>query len=564
MKMVISLLIMLGMFLLVGTKLISGASWSAYVLEVNGTGIDNVNVTAVLTNSNYVNSTLTNINGFFNLTVTDNKKIKLTSSKEDYLTDTTQLLPRITTNEISPFNITLEPELLANVTGKVTNSSGSGIENATISAIQRNSIINSTLTDSNGDYSLVDLLDGTYFIEASAIGYTTQTVRRVVLLPNFTTSLDFSLTPETISPVISNVSATLISSTEGVIIWQTDESANSSVFYGTNTSTILNSSSSTLTTSHLIRLSSLSSNTLYYYNVSSCDFAGNCKVSSQFNFTTSEAVVSAAEGSTGSSGGGGLSVGKTWANTYVESDKDISEKGEITKELKENERIKIRLENEIHYVGIIEILNNSVIISISSEPQQATLKIGDGKRFELTGDDFYDILIRLNGIENNNANITISSIHEAIPSQLFDIRLELESSSILNFSKLVVIVSFENFGTEPTSVKLLFTILNETGGEVYSEDDSLVVETEEVLRKSFEGVDLEKGKYTLILTTLYNVNVVDEFRQEFEIGKVNIWILYFVGVVLGIILVIFYFMRKFRREIKKRIKDIRFKRNLLR
>jgi len=56
---------------------------------------------------------------------------------------------------------------------------------------------------------------------------------------------------------------------------------------------------------------------------------------------------------------------------------------------------------------------------------------------------------------------------------------------------------------------------------------------EEVLRKSFEGLNLAEGKYILVLHTLYNVDVEDEFRQEFEIsgrrigitGKVIDWTL---------------------------------------
>jgi len=168
MKMMIGLLIMLGMFLLVGTKLVSGASWSAHVLEVNGTGIDNVNVTAVAS-GNPVGSSLTNSNGFFSVVIPDSTSVILVSSKSNYITDTSQSLPPISTDNILPFNITLQQVLPGNITGKITNSTGSGIENANVSAIQGSSTVNSTLTDLSGDYLLAYLLDGTYTIEASAI-----------------------------------------------------------------------------------------------------------------------------------------------------------------------------------------------------------------------------------------------------------------------------------------------------------------------------------------------------------------------------------------------------------
>jgi len=309
----------------------------------------------------------------------------------------------------------------------------------------------------------------------------------------------------------------------------------------------------------LVRLSGLSSSTLYFYKVISCDLAGNCDTSALNNFVTS-ALSESTDGGDGVGVGGGGGVGALTTTTKL---------------MGEGARVAINVEEEIHYVEIIEITNTTVTINVSSTPQQAILSIGDEKKFEVTDDDFYDILVRLNGIENNNANLTISNIHEEIPSQLFDIRLELESSSILDFSKLVVIVTFENFGTEPTSVKLLFTILNEKGEEVYSEDDSIVVETEEILRKSFEGVDLEKGKYTLILTTLYNVDVVDEFRQEFGIGKEGGGIVertteffksggvVYSVLVFGIMILIgltVYFIRKHARDIEKSRREIELRR----
>ena len=564
MKMMIGLLIMLGMFLLVGTKLVSGASWSAYIFEENGTGIDNVNVTAVLaSNNDYVNSTLTNTNGFFNLTITNLIPVKLISSKPSYLTDTSQILPPISDDSVLLFNITLEEALPGNITGKITNSSGFDIENANISAIQGSTTIKSALSDSNGDYLLVDLLDGTYTIEASALGYTTQNTTNVVLLPNSTTSLNFSLTLETVPPIISNISATLITSFEAVIIWQTDEIANSIVYYGKANDSVLISGSSTLTISHMVRLSSLSSNILYYYNVSSCDFVGNCNTSKQFNFTTSEAIVESGGGSSGGGGGGGVA-----ALTPT------------TKLLSEGARVTINVEGEIHYLEIIELTNTSIVINISSTPQQATLQIGEEEKFEITDDNYYDILVKLNGIDNNLANLTISYIHEEISKQLFDIIFNLLESSIQDISELTAIISFENFGTEPVRVNFLLTILDEGGKEVYSEDDSIFVESEEILRKSFEDVDIDlpRGKYTLILTTLYNVNIVNEFRKDFEIGREGIGITgraveffegsgkwYLVTIFWAIFLIglVVYLIRKFKRDIKKLIREIEFKRNLM-
>lgn len=101
--------------------------------------------------------------------------------------------------------------------------------------------------------------------------------------------------------------------------------------------------------------------------------------------------------------------------------------------------------------------------------------------------------------------------------QLFDISFELDSSIVLDIKDLVARVTFESFGTEPTEVGLTFIILDEIGSQVYSEKDSLVVETEKIFTKEFENLDLEIGKYTIILNTLYNEDVEDGFWKEFEI-----------------------------------------------
>ena len=109
---------------------------------------------------------------------------------------------------------------------------------------------------------------------------------------------------------------------------------------------------------------------------------------------------------------------------------------------------------------------------------------------------------------------------EGLPEQLFDITFNLEDISISGVGELFGIVTFESFGTVPTLVNLTFIILNEAGNEIYREEGSITVTTEEVLRWNYETLgELPDGKYTAVLNTLYNVDVFDEFRQEFEIKK---------------------------------------------
>lgn len=104
--------------------------------------------------------------------------------------------------------------------------------------------------------------------------------------------------------------------------------------------------------------------------------------------------------------------------------------------------------------------------------------------------------------------------------QLLDISLEIDDSSIGDIQELTSRVLFTNFGKVPIPVDLRFTVKDEAGKDVHSERNYIVVGTEEVLTRKFEGLDLAPGKYTLLLNTLYNIDVADEFMQDFEIVKI--------------------------------------------
>jgi len=85
------------------------------------------------------------------------------------------------------------------------------------------------------------------------------------------TTASVNLIPPTISSVAANVDIGVMT-----ITWQTSEPATSIVHYGTNSSNLnLGVTNLALVTSHLVRLSGLSSGTTYYYAVISSDAAAN-------------------------------------------------------------------------------------------------------------------------------------------------------------------------------------------------------------------------------------------------------------------------------------------------
>jgi len=150
------------------------------------------------------------------------------------------------------------------------------------------------------------------------------------------------------------------------------------------------------------------------------------------------------------------------------------------------------------------------------------------KKFEGIDLDFGKYTIYLRTIYNGDVEDIFSKEFEIRSKisksgkQLFDIKFELDRRTIEKAEDLTARVMFESFGSEPTPVNILFTFLDENGEEVYSEKNNAIVETEKILTKKFSYLNLDKGDYTLVLTTLYNVNVEDEFREKFSIvGEKN-------------------------------------------
>ncbi|MEK6885520.1 MAG: hypothetical protein AABX17_00980 [Nanoarchaeota archaeon] len=113
-------------------------------------------------------------------------------------------------------------------------------------------------------------------------------------------------------------------------------------------------------------------------------------------------------------GGSSSSSTFSWTKTYVQDDKEFSEKNQINRDMPTKSRIKIKLNEETHYVGIISLTSTTAIVNVSSVSQQKTMAVGEEWKVETTGDDYYDLLVKLNNIISSKANITISYVHELV------------------------------------------------------------------------------------------------------------------------------------------------------
>ncbi|MFC2016700.1 DUF4838 domain-containing protein, partial [Chloroflexota bacterium] len=95
---------------------------------------------------------------------------------------------------------------------------------------------------------------------------------------------------DTSPPVISNVQTPIITDTTATITWTTDDLSDSTVNYGLTSALGSVESDPTSVTSHSVGLTGLSSDTTYYYTVTSCNADSYCSSSSPPDtFTTTTA-----------------------------------------------------------------------------------------------------------------------------------------------------------------------------------------------------------------------------------------------------------------------------------
>ena len=114
-----------------------------------------------------------------------------------------------------------------------------------------------------------------------------------------------------------------------------------------------------------------------------------------------------------SSGTSGGTTGTTTWTTHTVTE-SVFEQG-YTKELGANNRIKVQIDAEDHFISVVSISATQATIQISSNPVQVTLAAGEEAKVDVNDDGFYDVYVLLNGITNNKADVTIQKLHEEIP-----------------------------------------------------------------------------------------------------------------------------------------------------
>jgi hypothetical protein len=211
---------------------------------------------------------------------------------------------------------------------------------------------------------------------------------------------------DTVKPVIIDIT-TERSAHSSNILWTTDETANSTINYGTTTSLGTTLDSAAFSTSHAVMLNGLSPEVTYYYNITCCDYSSNCNTTGPESFTTT-----ASDGGAGGSSGGSSSFTAPITGVY-EANFATSDAATITK--REGFSAKFTADGtNAHTMTFSEITEDSVTITIASNPITFTLGIGQGKQITLDG---INLLVTLKNIVSGQAQIVIAKLSTAIAPQ---------------------------------------------------------------------------------------------------------------------------------------------------
>jgi hypothetical protein len=403
------------------------------------------------------------------------------------------------------------------------------------------------------------LADDTYY-------WYVQTIDTGLRKSNWSDRQSITIGSDTSPPNISSVSSSVTHST-ATITWTTNESANSTVYYGTTNSTTSNSSLNDLVIAHSIILSELSASTLYYYNVSSCDYWNNCNTSIQYNFTTSAAPVTPPPG--GGSSGGSSTTPTIITPVIPEFYMDFSILDSGIFEVEQGDIKTFTFQGEVeHSITPITITSNSATLIIASDPIIIQILLGETIPIDINKDEINDLEITLNSITNGKANFLITKLEgadivgeeELGKEPLFDVKISLSNLFSVVKSGGEIIASIEvlninNIGQVDVLVEYYITDME--NNTLTQGSDTLAVEAvASFVRTLTVPYNLKSGKYLFNADISYAGEVMASGNAEFRVIK-SYWIIIVIGVFVLIVAGIFFYLWRIGKREEKTVGKIK-------
>jgi hypothetical protein len=133
--------------------------------------------------------------------------------------------------------------------------------------------------------------------------------------------------------------------------------------------------------------------------------------------------------------------------------------------LKQNNVAKFIIDNEEHTIKLNSVSGDSVNLIIQSNPVQLDIKIGEIKKIDLNDDGFYDLQIKLNGIENNVPELHIKNIHEGISTEkdLEELDISETNDNVIDYNS----INHDDITLDIILPKLSYAVDEEVEGDFY-------------------------------------------------------------------------------------------------
>lgn len=150
----------------------------------------------------------------------------------------------------------------------------------------------------------------------------------------------------------------------------------------------------------------------YSWSINCTDAAGNTGNSSSRSLTITAPAETPSNtgGSPGGSGPGGAGVPATQIISLNEQQFNDG----VTKSVGAGDKISFSSNKENHSLTINRVVNQTVNITIRSEPINLVLAVGESVRLNLTSAEFYDLFVKVESASVSKANITLKQINESI------------------------------------------------------------------------------------------------------------------------------------------------------
>ncbi len=141
----------------------------------------------------------------------------------------------------------------------------------------------------------------------------------------------------------------------------------------------------------------------------------DCKIPTSLGFSAYQVTVASSGSSSSSGGGGGGGGGAATATSFSPTTAQLSEG--YTQTLSKENVVKFSTNDNVNHTATLNsITATTVTITVASTPQTATLNVGETKKFELTGDNSYDLSVTLVSITNaTKATLSFKTINEQMP-----------------------------------------------------------------------------------------------------------------------------------------------------